>query len=347
MASLTTILNQRLTIRRLLAVSWLLRAGLIVYGEWQDRVMAVKFTDIDYRVFSDAAMHVLEGSSPYFRPTYRYTPIIAWLLVPNHILYLAFGKTLFITLDVYAGWIIYKILTLQNLPKHLKILSCIFWLFNPLTAVVSSRGNAESTMAVLMLLCIYYLECGQLIVGALLYGMAVHVKIYPVIYSISLFLTVDKTPWKRDLKTQKYTIDWSALVSVKRVKFLAVSFSTFFIVTTLCYWCYGWEFIQETYLYHITRTDIRHNFSIYFYMLYLTQETWVAPLVSLAAFLPQLVLIPTTAICLFRDLPFCCFVQTFLFVTFNKVCTSQVSIYFTTCFIQHKTIISHIYCCSY
>ena len=66
----------------------------------------------------------------------------------------------------------------------MKILSYIFWLFNPLKAVVSSQGNAESTMAVLMLLWIYYLECDQLVVDALLYGMIVYVKIYPVIFNI-------------------------------------------------------------------------------------------------------------------------------------------------------------------
>jgi GPI mannosyltransferase 1 subunit M len=37
----------------------LLRLGLIVYSEWHDARSVVKYTDIDYRVFSDAARFIL------------------------------------------------------------------------------------------------------------------------------------------------------------------------------------------------------------------------------------------------------------------------------------------------
>lgn len=37
------------------AVAFAARVGLMLYGLWQDTYMAVKFTDVDYYVFSDAA----------------------------------------------------------------------------------------------------------------------------------------------------------------------------------------------------------------------------------------------------------------------------------------------------
>ena len=87
---------------------------------------------------------------------------------------------------------------------------------------------------------------------------------------------------------------------------------------------YGEEFIQEAYLYHITRRDIKHNFSVFFYLLYLIQGSWLSLPVGLLAFFPQASLVVVAAVRLHKDIVFCCFVQTFVFVTFNKVCTSQV-----------------------
>lgn len=91
-------------------------------------------------------------------------------------------------------------------------------------------------------------------------------------------------------------------------------------------------------MYHLSRVDHRHNFSPYFYPYYLAHSpaaafelpssaSWFRSLArhALAAFLPQLVLSIGLG---FRygaeDLPYAWLVQTFAFVTFNKVCTSQV-----------------------
>ena len=46
----------------ILLISSLLRVALIVYSEWHDAHSVVKYTDVDYRVFSDAARFVLQPS---------------------------------------------------------------------------------------------------------------------------------------------------------------------------------------------------------------------------------------------------------------------------------------------
>ncbi len=124
-------------------------------------------------------------------------------------------------------------------------------------------------------------------------------------------------------------------VNKNQLIFSSVSALSFLIFTAAMYHIYGHTFLHETYLYHITRTDHRHNFSVYFYHLYLTASSSTSSqsrLVGLAAFLPQVAILVSLALRYPRsgrprDLVFCLFLQTLTFVAFNKICTSQVPTY--------------------
>lgn len=83
----------------------------------------------------------------------------------------------------------------------------------------------------------------------------------------------------------------------------------------------------------MTRLDHRHNFSPYNTLLYLRSATNDAsspssmmPRIEALAFVPQLLLscVVIPLVLAKKDLATSMMAQTFAFVTFNKVCTSQV-----------------------
>ncbi|KAK6151373.1 hypothetical protein DH2020_014008 [Rehmannia glutinosa] len=146
-----------ISFQSLFLFSALFRVFLILYGEWQDAHMEVRYTDVDYFVFSDAATLMASGKSPYERSTYRYSPLIAFLLMPNSFLHQSWGKFLFSAsvmncLDMY--WIVYHSFNdNQTLMYHTPMTDLLVGLL--IHRILKLRGVPEklctySTMLVLI-----------------------------------------------------------------------------------------------------------------------------------------------------------------------------------------------------
>ena len=226
--------------------AFLLRICLIAYGEWQDRNMVVKYTDIDYHVFTGAARHVVEGNSPYLRPTYRYTPLLSVLLTPNITLHMCFGKVLFVIFDLVAGYLLYKIAGVQGRSDRRAVMASWLWLFNPLPLTVSTRGNAESIMAVLVLASIYFALVKHVTVSAIFFALSVHFKIFPIIYGLPLVLLVGDDAYnskkpdvggteEKHKRTGYIHRAIKFILHPQRVTFAMISAATFLGLTGLLY----------------------------------------------------------------------------------------------------------------
>lgn len=339
----------KITFRSVLLFSTVLRVLLILYGDWQDSHMEVRYTDVDYLVFSDAAALMSSGESPFKRTTYRYSPLLAFLVIPNAVLHRSWGKFLFSASDLLVGYLIRTILKLRGVPDDVCTYSVMAWLFNPFTFTIGTRGNCEPIVCAVILWIITCIMRGKVYQAAVWYGLIVHFRIYPIIYALPLVLVLDpqylqsgqkpvltkwsscqgKSPQSSDV-TEARTL-WTLLVSMfstTRILFGLISGSIFLGCTSLFYYLYGMEFLHEALLYHLTRTDPRHNFSIYFYHIYLNYEREFSVVEKVISFLPQFAVQLALMFNFALDLPFCFLVQTVAFVAFNKVITAQYFVWF-------------------
>lgn len=308
-----------------------LRVVLLFYGLYQDAHSAMKYTDIDYMVFTDAARFVSRGASPYVRDTYRYTPLLAWMLLPTAWNgWFSFGKVLFAIADMVAGWLLVRVLRDQmgiSGPRALKYAS--IWLLNPMVATISTRGSSEGLLGVMVVALLWAVLQRRVTLAGVLLGLGVHFKIYPFIYgpSILWWLDADKDHETQDKKTKQGVISYIlSFATPDRITITFAALSTFSALNLSMYILYGLPFMQHTYLHHLTRIDHRHNFSPYNILLYLSAAGNSGVGFESIAFIPQLAL-SAVAIPLAlarRSLPGAMLAQTFAFVAFNKVCTSQV-----------------------
>ncbi|MBA0732301.1 hypothetical protein Gogos_016402 [Gossypium gossypioides] len=336
--------------------------------------MEVRYTDVDYLVFSDAASLMASGQSPYKRTTYRYSPLLAFLLIPNSFTSRCWGKFLFSASDLFVGLFIRIILKQRKVPDDLCTYSMLIWLFNPFTFTIGTRGNCEPIIfgvldfgrdawvhredwirnGMIFFLNYVSLKCNpgysNVVQAAFWYGLIVHFRIYPIIYALPIVIFLDPRFFQSG--TKPLLSDWTsdqgkarqinseltdkcvvcdALKSTftrSRILFGLISGTVFLLCTGFFFQLYGWEFLHEALLYHLTRTDPRHNFSIYFYHIYLNYERELSVLEKFISFLPQFIVQLVLILCFAKDLVFCFFVQTVAFVAFNKVITAQYFVWF-------------------
>lgn len=196
------------------------------------------------------------------------------------------------------------------------------WLYNPLVIGVTTRGSSEAIMAVLVLLTLYMMKMRLHILAGIFLGVAVHFKLYPLIYSLPLYLSISGDPHK--------PYPWRQLLpNYSKMKLVVGAVSSCLGLTAIGYALYGEQYIEEAYLYHLSRTDTRHNFSVYFYLLYIGADFHI-PGLNVATFGPQVILLLAFGckFCHRIDVPFAMFTQTVVFVTFNKVVTSQYFLWY-------------------
>mmetsp|Transcript_9855 Transcript_9855/g.36092 ORF Transcript_9855/g.36092 Transcript_9855/m.36092 type:complete len:375 (+) Transcript_9855:30-1154(+) len=236
-------LSSRNSVPRLVLVAGaLIRLILIAYGIVQDRIADLKYTDIDYAVFSDAARLLVQGLSPYDRPTYRYPPLLAALLAPVAAGWSSFGKLLFACADLHAGCTLYDICR-QDASHAAATLASCSWLLNPIVINISTRGNCDSLVVAGVLSFVRALQGQRLILAALLLGLMVHFRLFPIIYALPCFVYLGC----------EEGLPFRFSVSRRQLTFAFVSGSAFVILGALSYAAYGNEFIQHSYVYHLSR----------------------------------------------------------------------------------------------
>ena len=355
-------------------VSLIIRYLIIIITEYLYYNYGVLYTDIDYHVFSDGAKHVAKLESPYERETYRYTPLLAILMIPNVKIWYPIGKFVLSTIDVGVGYLIEKLLKKQQKQKDESFndiikgendeafynYASLFYLYNPLTIVICTRGSADCIITFLVLLSLIYLEKRKYYLSAIIYGFAVHFKIYPIIYAPSIFLYLLYKEYVRNNKKELAPIPFcqrfcfKVISTIKMVfkysltkvalSFVLISSSVFFVFLGVFYKIIGYKFLYEYLLYHLIRKDHRHNYSIFYYTIYLTYDNDFSKYLSLVTFLPQMILILTVTIFLYKDINLCLIILTMIFVHFNKVITAQYFIWYLSLIplIVHRNLLFNV-----
>ena len=177
-------------------VAIFVRLALVYVASIVDEISTTnKYTDTDYDVFTDAARHVANGHSPYRRHTYRYTPLAAYICLPNIWIHPLAGKFVFIACDIVMGLIYWKLVESELSTAYSKTCDMFYfnaaYLFNPLIVSMSTRGSNDNIISMLVFVAIYFILRRRMVLAGFFYGLSVHFKIYPIIYSFVFYFFID------------------------------------------------------------------------------------------------------------------------------------------------------------
>ena len=142
-------------------------------------------------------------------------------------------------------------------------------LLNPLTIVLSTRGSSDVIVLFLVLVTLWLLISNKLVLSGLVFGLSVHFKIYPIIYSVPFCLFIGRK--RKQIERRFWDPFW--LITWDRIKFFGAAGIVFLSLLGLFYYLYGYIFVYETYIYHSLRVDHWHNFSFNYYFEYLNYQT--------------------------------------------------------------------------
>ena len=298
-----------------------LRIAIVFYSNFHDENFNVPYTDIDYKVFTDSARYLLDGMSPYNRQTYRYSPLLALLLTPNILINFNYGKFMFSFIDILVAMLIKTIVDLNHEYDEVMSTRCAcLWLFNPLVIIISTRGNADCLAAFLVILSLYFLKRRNCLVAGFFHGISVHFRLYPLPLSLGMYLSLRQSNRK--------------FINMSQIKFTLSCLFSLIILTVSSYYFYGYMFLYESLIFHLIRKDTRHNFSVFFYTLYLSTETVLSSFIRILNFAPQLLLLITLSgfYSSEKNLAFALMTQAYVIVIYNSVITSQYFFWFLSIF---------------
>jgi phosphatidylinositol glycan class M len=307
--------------KHLIIAGAVVRVFLILFSLIQDAYLKVKFTDIDYQVYTDAAYHVLRGGSAFDRETYRYTPLIAHLVVPNHVVSPSFGKLLFANADIIISILHLTLLRANKVRDRYVAPALALWLLNPYTATISSRGSSDSISSLCLMFMLLYLQRRRYVVAGFWFGLAVHIRVFPIIYGFPLMVHLGGSP--SSIFTPKKGLKRLLALNLDKGLF---SVSAAVTCLTLCLVFYlrdGQRYLDESIFYHFGRFDLAHNFSPWFFLFRCVGHLQTRKVLSLVAFLPQLVCCVYFGVVRKSSLPYALFMVTLSFVALNKVVTAQ------------------------